>query len=217
MRTLVRCGIAAGLAVWLGFCLWGQSTLSQDEQEIDRKVEAFLESHQYQWRSENVAEEDGRVLFDLIVQNRYTHALDIGTSTGHSAIWIAWALSKTGGRLITVEIEETRHQKALENFKRAGLSDFIDARLADAHELVPQLQGPFDFVFIDADKNWYTRYVDAVLPKLEVGGVITARNVRSLLYMRGIRDFLNYVQNIPGLETIIDERSSSGILISTKR
>ena len=217
MRTLVRCGIAAGLAVWLGFCLWGQSTLSQDEPEIDRKVEAFLESHQYQWRSENVAEEDGRVLFDLIVQNRYTHALDIGTSTGHSAIWIAWALSKTGGRLITVEIEETRHQKALENFKRAGLSDFIDARLADAHELVPQLQGPFDFVFIDADKNWYTRYVDAVLPKLEVGGVITARNVRSLLYMRGIRDFLNYVQNIPGLETIIDERSSSGILISTKR
>jgi caffeoyl-CoA O-methyltransferase len=217
MRTLFKYAAAAGALAWLGLGLWGQSASPPDDQEIDQKVRAFLDSHQYQWRSENVAEEDGMVLFDLIVQNKYTHALDIGTSTGHSAIWIAWALSKTGGRLITVEIEESRHQKALENFKRAGLRDFIDARLADAHELVPQLQGPFDFVFIDADKNWYTRYVDAVLPKLEAGGVITARNVRSLLYMRGIREFLKYIQNIPGLDTIIDERSSSGILISTKR
>lgn len=217
MKTLTKYTAAVTVLACLGLGFRGQDVSSHSENEIDRKVQAFLNSHQYQWRSENVAEEDGRVLFDLIAQNGYTHALDIGTSTGHSAIWIAWALSKTGGRLITVEIEEARHQKALENFKRAGLSDFIDARLADAHELVPRLDGPFDFVFIDADKNWYTRYVDAVLPKLEVGGVITARNVRSLLYMRGVREFLNYIRNIPELETKIDERSSSGILISTKR
>jgi predicted O-methyltransferase YrrM len=217
MRTLHRSAAAVAALAFLTGGLGGQAVSSAAQDEIDRKVAVFLESHKYQWRSENVAEEDGRVLFDLIVQNGYTHALDIGTSTGHSAIWIAWALSKTGGRLITVEIEESRHQKALVNFERAGLSDFIDARLADAHELVPRLEGPFDFVFIDADKNWYTRYVDAVLPKLKPGGVITARNVRSLLYMRGIREFLRHVRDIPELETIIDERSSSGILISTKR
>ncbi len=186
-------------------------------EDIDSRVQAFLETHQYQWRYENVAEEDGRVLYDLIVENNYTRALDIGTSTGHSAIWIAWALSKTGGRLITIEIDEYRHQKALENFKKVGLSDYIDARLADAHELVPQLEGPFDFVFIDADKNWYTNYAKAILPKLETGGCITARNVRNLFYMRGIREFLDYVRGVPELETTIDEKSRSGISISYKR
>lgn len=50
-------------------------------------------------------------------------------STGHSAIWIAWGLSETGGKLITIEIDPTRHQQAMENFRAAGLSDYIDARM----------------------------------------------------------------------------------------
>ncbi len=209
-------GVAALLGLGAGMLLGWTSPVQEDE-SIDRKVRAFLETHKYQWRYENIAAEDGKVLFDLILANRFVRALEIGTSTGHSAIWMAWALSKTGGRLITVEIDEYRYQKALENFKRAGLSDHIDARLADAHELVEQLEGPFDFVFIDADKNWYTNYVKAILPKLEDGGCITARNVRNLLYMRGIREFLDYVRSRPELETTVDETSSSGISISFKR
>jgi len=88
------------------------------------------------------------------IKNKYKKAIDIGTSTGLSAIWIAWALSKTGGKLITIEIDEGRHKKALVNFEQAGLSKYIDARLADAHDLVKELKGPFDFVFSDADKNY---------------------------------------------------------------
>ena len=87
-------------------------------------------------------------------EEQYTRALEIGTSTGHSGIWIAWALSKTGGKLITIEIDEGRHRQALANFEAAGLSKFIDARLGNAHEIVPALAGPFDFVFSDADKDW---------------------------------------------------------------
>ena len=64
------------------------------------------------WRDLNVPYEDGQVLYDLIVKNNYTRALEIGTSTGHSAIWIAWALSKTGGKLITIEIQEARYKTA---------------------------------------------------------------------------------------------------------
>jgi caffeoyl-CoA O-methyltransferase len=217
MRTRLRRLGAAALVVLLSQAIASGSAQTTQDEEIDSKVQAFLDSHKYQWRYENVAGEDGKVLFDLIVENKYTRALEVGTSTGHSAIWIAWALSKTGGRLITVEIDEYRHEKALENFKKAGLSEFIDARLADAHELVPQLEGSFDFVFIDADKNWYTNYAKAILPKLEVGGCLTARNVRNLFYMRGIREFLDYVQNEPELETRIDEESRSGISISYKR
>ena len=49
--------------------------------------------------------EDGPVLYDLIIKNTYTRALELGTSTGHSSIWFAWALSKTGGKLITIELK----------------------------------------------------------------------------------------------------------------
>ena len=122
---------------------------------LDSKVRRFIESHRGQWVDWNIPEVDGKVLYDLIIHNDYKKAIDIGTSTGHSAIWMAWALSKTGGKLITIEIDKGRYKKALENFKAAGLSEYIDARLGDAHEIVPALEGPFDFVFSDADKDWF--------------------------------------------------------------
>ena len=90
----------------------------------------------------NVPESDWKLLYDLIIKNNYKAALEIGTSTGHSGIWIAWALSKTGGKLITIEIDEDRHNEAISNFKKAGLADYIDARLANAHNLVKELEGP---------------------------------------------------------------------------
>ena len=147
----------------------------------------------------------------------YTRALEIGTSTGHSGIWQAWALSKTGGRLVTIEIDEFRHLRAVQNFKASGLEDRIDARLADAHELVQELPGPFDFVFIDADKNWTLNYFKALLPKLEVGGCFAVHNVVSLGFMQGIRDFLDYVRGLDYMETVIDTSSGGSISLSTKK
>jgi len=160
---------------------------SKINRNLDSKVRRFLESHRGQWVDWNISEYDGKVLYDLIIKNNYKKAVDIGTSTGHSAIWMAWALSKTGGRLITIEIHEGRYKKALANFKEAGLAEYIDARLADAHELVKKLEGPFDFVFSDADKEWYKNYFVALAPKLEVGGCFTAHNV-SWRSNRGIND-----------------------------
>ncbi|HEA69071.1 hypothetical protein LCGC14_2684110 [marine sediment metagenome] len=183
---------------------------------LDEKVGKFLESHRDQWVDWNVSEVDGKVLYDLIIRNNYTKALDIGTSTGHSAIWIAWALSKTGGKLITIEIHEGRYKKALVNFKEAGLSEYIDARLADAHELVKELEGPFDFIFSDADKEWYKNYFVALEPKLEVGGCFTAHNV-TWKSSRGIKEFLDYVLSLPNFETKIDRSSQQGISISCKK
>ncbi|MCK7489228.1 MAG: aldolase/citrate lyase family protein [Anaerotruncus sp.] len=77
----------------------------------------FLDAQKDLWREENVTETDGRLLYDLILKRGYTRASEIGTSTGHSGIWQAWALTKTGGSLITVEIEEFRHLLAAKNFK----------------------------------------------------------------------------------------------------
>ena len=187
--------------------------------DLDERVKKFLDSHYWGRGNMNVPAVDGKTLHNIILKNKYTKALEIGTSTGHSSVWIAWALSKTGGKLITVEIDEQRHREALENFKAAGLSEFIDARLGDAHEIVPALKGPFDFVFSDADKYWYKNYLIAVLPKLEVGGCYTTHNV--YMGMRGRRrggsgDYMDYLLSLPNLETTVDDRGS-GLSISYRK
>ena len=105
--------------------------------------------------------------------------------------------------------------------ERAGLSDYIDARLADAHELVPALPGPFDFVFVDADKNWYTQYFRDLLPKLEVGGCFTAHNVSTRARGRrgrrggGTGDFVDVLMSVLNLETEFVTRGG-GLSVSYK-
>lgn len=189
------------------------------EKNLDAIVQKFLESRRGMWRDMNVPASDGKILYDIIINKNYKKALEIGTSTGHSAIWIAWALNKTGGKLITIEIDEDRYKEAVANFKEAGLSDYIDARLADAHKLVKELKGPFDFVFCDADKDWYKNYFIDVFPKLEVGGCYTAHNVsdRRRGWRRGgTGEFYDYIKNLPGLETTVDN-SGAGMSISYKK
>ncbi len=186
---------------------------------LDARVKNFLETHNWGWGDANVPSVDGQTLHDIIIKNNYTKALEIGTSTGHSGIWIAWALSKTGGKLITIEINGGRHREALENFEAAGLSEYIDARLGDAHTIVPALEGPFDFVFSDADKGWYKNYLDELLPKLEIGGCYTTHNVsmgRGRRGRGGSGGYLEYLLSLPNLETTVDNRGS-GLSISYKK
>ncbi|HEX6225457.1 MAG TPA: class I SAM-dependent methyltransferase [Chryseolinea sp.] len=198
--------------ILISFENYGQGTKNQ--KELDEKVQAFLTKNKSKWRDLNVPYEDGHILHDLIVKNNYTAALEIGTSTGHSTIWIAWALSKTGGKLITIEIDPERHKKALENLEAVGLSDYVDARLADAHKLVKELNGPFDFVFSDADKTWYTQYFKDLENKLSPGACFTAHNVNS--NFSGIADFMKYVKGLKGFETTV-VGSSEGISLTCKK
>ena len=186
------------------------------EPSLDEKVKSFLERHRSDWHDWNVPYRDGQFLHDLILEHNYTRALEIGTSTGHAAVWIAWALSKTGGKLITIEIDKGRHDQALANFKEAGVADYIDARLADAHQLVKELEGPFDFVFSDADKEWYTQYFKDIAPKMAVGGCFTAHNI-TMRSWPGIKDFVAYIQSRPDFETTIETKRTSGISVSYKK
>jgi caffeoyl-CoA O-methyltransferase len=212
MRTLIL--IASSFAV-LTTPLFGTRDPQDRNPDLDRTVQAFLESKRGTWRDLNVSENDGRVLHDIIIKHWYTRALEIGTSTGHSSIWIAWALAKTGGKLITVDIDPRRHQIALANFKEAGLANYIDARLGDAHQIVPELAGPFDFVFSDADKDWYKNYFVAVWPKLVPGGCFTAHNVSGRV-QGGIGEFLAHLKTVADAQTTIDTTDRAGISISYK-
>ena len=182
---------------------------------LNARVEQFLESHRNRWTDLNVPFEDGKILYDLVVAGRFKRILEIGTSTGHSTTWLAWAASKTGGKVITIEIDPGRHRTALENFKQAGVEAYIEARLADAHDLVKQLSGPFDFVFNDADKEWYLNYFKDLDAKVSVGGCFTAHNTLRI-YAKEVGNFLAYVKSKPNYRTRIERGSGEGISVSCK-
>lgn len=188
-----------------------------DSDQLDAQVRQFLNSHRGTWHDLNVPEYDGQILYNIVLEHKYRRALEIGTSTGHSGIWIAWALSKTGGHLTTIEIDGSRREQALANFKAAGLSRYIDSRLGDAHTIVPSLKGPFDFVFSDADKNWYRNYLADALPKLSVGGCFVAHNISEHSYPGYVQEFLEYARSLPYLETTLTGPGGAGMSISYKR
>jgi predicted O-methyltransferase YrrM len=201
-------------------CILNAQALKENP-SLDQKVKKFLSEHSHQWYDMNIPAVDGQLLYDIIIKNNYKSALEIGTSTGHSGIWIAWALSKTGGKLITIDIDEGRHKRAMENFKEAGLSDLIEARLADAHHLVKELKGPFDFVFSDADKEWYKNYFVDVDPKLKTGGCFTAHNIydrdRSGYGSYGGQGiFLEYIKSKKNYETTVNS-NGGGVSVSYKK
>jgi len=204
------------------FAILSSCTTAQEKSNLttlDDRVKTFLDEQQSSWHDMNIPSRDGQFLYDIIVRNGYTRALEIGTSTGHSAIWIAWALSKTGGKLITIEIDEDRYNTALENFRKAGLADYIDARLADAHGLVRELKGPLDFVFSDADKNWYKQYFVDLAPKMTVGGCYTTHNIsmRGGEFHESTKEYVDYLKSQPNFDTTVEASRSTGIAISYKK
>ncbi|HTN46143.1 MAG TPA: O-methyltransferase [Flavipsychrobacter sp.] len=102
--------------------------------------------------------------------------LEIGTYTGYSAICLAQGL-KEDGQLLTVDINEELQDLCLRYFREAGLGEKITQYIGRADEILPSLPGPFDLVFIDADKQNYHRYYDLVFDSVPVGGFILADNV----------------------------------------
>ncbi|MDW8324960.1 MAG: O-methyltransferase [Anaerolineales bacterium] len=121
--------------------------------------------------------EEGRFLQFLARACGARLAVEIGTLGGYSGVWIARGLLP-GGRLITLEKEPHHAEVACEHFALAGLSDRVELRLGDAHELLPTLsaEGPFDFCFIDAEKSGYDAYLNWALANVRPGGVIAAHN-----------------------------------------
>ena len=88
--------------------------------------------------------------------------------------------------------------------------------LGDAHKIVPELHGPYDFVFSDADKSWYKRYLEYLYPRLTDDACFTAHNVSSR-WMGGITEFLDYAYSMPDMETTINRGSSAGVSITCKK
>jgi len=93
--------------------------------------------------------------------------LEIGTFRGYSGIWIALGLEQTGGRLTTIDIDPERVKESRGNFEKAGLADRITNLEGDAHQLAKTVDGPFDMVFLDADKGREVDYFNTLFPSCD--------------------------------------------------
>ncbi len=132
-----------------------------------------------------------------------------------SALWLAMALRKTDGRLTTLEIHEGHQAIARRHLAATGFESLVDARLADALEAVPLLEGPFDLVLIDAIKSDYLRYYELVLPKVRKGGVIAAHNMVSNAH--DLKEFLARIKSDPAIRTEFFRGSARGLSLSYKK
>ncbi|MBK9453681.1 MAG: O-methyltransferase [Bacteroidetes bacterium] len=154
----------------------------------------------------------GRMLAFFSKMLRPRRILEIGTYTGYSAICLAEGLS-SDGKLDTLDINADLEEMALRYFEAAGLSQRVKMHIGDARKLIPDLDGPYDLVFIDADKESYCDYLDLVLPKMRAGAVILADNVLwsgkvldpkiTDLETQGLRNFVQKVASRDDLEFVL--------------
>ncbi len=159
---------------------------------IDERIEHYAEEHSTPAAAlfEQLAEEtrstqsapqmmvgqlEGAFLSFVVGLKQPRLVLEIGTFTGWSSIAMASALP-TGGRIVTCDVNEETSATARRYAEEAGVADRIEYRVGPAIETIATLDGPFDLVFVDADKGGYVDYYEATLPKLAEHGVILADN-----------------------------------------
>ena len=158
----------------------GDAQLQKDpvpKDDNEKMILGILDDIRARQSYRNVPPQDGRLLRMLAETMRAKNVVEIGTSTGYSAIWFGMALQKTGGKLVTYEIDERRASLARENFKQAGVEEQVTLVMGDAHETVKKFDGMIDILFLDADKEGYIDYLEKLLPKIRPGGLILAHNI----------------------------------------
>ncbi len=197
---------------------------------INSKTEKYLDDHSGEeaailhkiWRETNLktfypnmvsGKVQGKFLQMIVQMLQPAAILEIGTFTGYSAVAMALALP-ANGQLITIDNNEEIETMAKGFFTEAGLDKKITMLLGDATAIVPSLQQTFDLVFIDADKEQYIDYYNAVFPKVRPGGFILADNVlwggkvlepltKTDKETKGIQDFNKMVNSDSHVEKVM--------------
>ena len=168
--------------------------------EAAEKVLAELEAKSVKFL--NVPRKDGEFLSLLVKTSRAKNVLEVGTSHGYSAIWIGLGLEETGGKLLTIEILAERVELAKKHLELAGLSRRVTVKEGDAHKLVPTLEGSFDFVFLDADKDGSLDYFQKLYPaKLSPGALIAVHNAISK--KDAMQPYFDRISQHPDFDSVI--------------
>jgi predicted O-methyltransferase YrrM len=160
---------------------------------------------------------DAMMLRILVEGARARRGVEVGSANGFGAINMGIAFERTGGHLYTLEIDPQRVRECRENLQKVGLENTVTCIEGDALRTLPKLEGEFDFVFLDALKGDYLRYLKLLEPKLKPGSVIVGDNV--IRSANAMKDFLDYIQESPDYDTVIIRASmekKDGMSISYK-
>jgi len=182
--------------------------------EMENKILVAMEEMRKGPRYRNVSIKDGRLLRLLTETTGAKTVVEIGTSTGESAVWFALALRSTDGHLFTHEIDPERAKIAEENFKKAGVDSLITIILGDAHETVTQHKKPIDILFLDADKEGYIDYLNKLVPLIRPGGLIIAHNMNPRM---ADPRYMEAITKNPNLETSFLLMEGTGIGVTMKK
>lgn len=209
MRGAMILGLGVCLALSLTALRAGPP--AGDLDKVLRDLEDFGRANR-RW---NVPPDHGRFLWLMTETVQARRVLEVGTSNGYSSLWIARGLRSTGGKLITIEIDEGRAKEARANFARAGMDDLITIIRDDALKALPKLEGEFDLIFLDAHKPDYIKYFQMIFPRLRPGGVLLAHN--AVAQAKGMQDFLDEIHRHPQLISNVVQMGSDGFAVSVKK
>jgi predicted O-methyltransferase YrrM len=149
----------------------------------------------------NLEPDTARLVHILARSSRAKRILEIGTSNGYSTIWLASVVAENGGRVTTIDVSADKQTMARENLRRAGLLDFVELLLGKAGTIVKELAGPFDVVFIDADRTGAAENLKALMPKLAPSVLLLADNVHS--HPEEIAGYLAAVKKLEEFEHVV--------------
>jgi predicted O-methyltransferase YrrM len=171
----------------------------------------------FQRDSLNTTLGDAMMLRILVESARAKRGVEVGSAHGFGAINMGIGFERNGGHLYTLEIDPRMVKECRENLQKVGLENTVTCIEGDALKTLTQLDGEFDFVFIDARKEDYFRYFKLLEPKLKPGAVIVADNV--IVSANAMKDFLDYIQESPSYDTVIIRASmekKDGMSVSYK-
>ncbi|NAW58121.1 MULTISPECIES: O-methyltransferase [unclassified Vibrio] len=158
----------------------------------------------------NITRDTGEFLALLIKATQSNQVLEIGTSNGYSSLWLANALP-ANGQLFTIEFLSSKADEAQRHFERAGLSHKITQLRGDATELVNELSGAFDFIFLDANRATYCAMAERLFVLLKPGGLMVCDNAVS--HQQELAEFVDWVTAQPHLQTSLVPVGKGELLI----
>jgi len=165
----------------------------------------------------STAPEDAMMLRILVESSGAKRGVEVGTASGFGAMNMGIAFERTGGHLWTHDINPAAVKESQENLKKVGLENIVTCVEGDALQTLQKVEGPIDFVFIDALKKDYFKYFKILEPKLKVGAIVVADNV--IVSAKDMKDYLDFMQTSPSYDTVIIRASlekKDGMSISYK-
>ena len=163
----------------------------------------------------NTTPGDATFLRIMIESSNAKRGLEIGTATGYGAIVMGLGFESNGGKLISIDPDARMVRTARNNVQKMKLQETVSFIEGDALAVIPTLRGKFDFVFIDAIKEDYLKYLRAIEPKLKPGAVIVADNV--IRFAKNMTDFMDTVLTDPNYRTVViraSKEKNDGMTVS---